>query len=111
MDITFKDFIEQLHLPTLKKWKVIREDNSTEKFKPLALFKSLVESEIPIDKAFEIYDETIKVLDKISGDKKFPYKSIQSIVVDVLLSYPENDSIQWIRNYQYFCTRLSLFFQ
>lgn len=97
--ISIKELLEQLYLPEFESWRIEKDSGNFEKFTPTILLSSLIESEIPIDDAFLIYDLVIKYIDKNLNTEKLSHKKIHKSVVEVLLSSDLVNNLEWLRNY------------
>lgn len=96
--MALSEILKELIRPEVGMWKVRKSSGSlVEAFDPLTLLNSLIESEVPIDDAFDILDRSLERLAAFSDP--YTHEQIQSCVQQALLDCPKPESNTWFSNY------------
>jgi len=92
------ELIEELLKPELYQWKIVKDNGNHERFEPLTLIESFIESEMDFSSAAKIFDIVRKKLYQSEKDA-FTHKELQAIVIDSIMESDHKNSISWLRNY------------
>ena len=94
------EVIEELLKPELYPWDAVKSDGkTTERFEPLTLPESPIESEMDFSSAAQVFDSVREKLRRM-GKSRFIQRELESIVVDTILDSGNPDSINWLRNHK-----------
>lgn len=85
--------------PQTQHWRVLLPDGKVQDFDPVTLINSLIESEVPLDHAFRIFDAFLPEAQTRFSDHEMTQREIHALVSQVLLTYQHHNRTIWFRNY------------
>jgi len=93
-----REVLEAFILPHIKNWKIIKEDGE-EDFEPMTLLLSLIESEVPLLEAGDLFDGIVERVEQMFPDGKFHHADLHQLVVEGISSSGHRNSARWLSNY------------